>query len=89
MDFPEGLEGGDKLKCLNLIKAIYGFVQSGRMFIKKLIRKLKDIGFHKIDADPCLIIRKSDFGIVFVAICVDDCYCIGTGRALDKFKNLM
>ena len=58
MDFPEGLEEGDKLKCLNLIKAIYGFVQSGRMFTKKLIRNLNDIGFHKIDAVPCLIIRK-------------------------------
>jgi len=89
MECPEGFEGGDKLKYLKLIKAIYGLVQSGRMFFKKLIRKLKDIGFYQSDADPCLMIWKSDLGIVFVATYVDDCYCIGTGRALDKFEKLM
>ena len=26
---------------------------------------------------------------MFVAVYVDDCYCIGTGRALDKFEKLM
>ena len=35
------------------------------------------------------MIWKSDLGIVFIAIYVDDCYCVGTGRALDKFEELM
>jgi len=42
-------------------------------FFKELIRKLNDIGFYQSDADPCLMIWKSDLGIVFVAIYVDDC----------------
>jgi len=35
------------------------------------------------------MIWKSDLGIVFVAIYVDDCYCIVTGRALDKIEKMM
>ena len=40
------------------------------VFLRKLIKKLKDIGFYQSYADPCLMIWKSDPRIVFVAIYV-------------------
>ena len=89
MDFPEGSEDGSPMKCLKLERSIHGLVQGSRMFFKKLILKLKDIGFHQSDADPCSMTWRLEFGPMFVVICVDDCYCVGTGRALDKFEEVM
>ena len=59
------------------------------MFFKKLIQKLKDIGFWQSEADPCLMVWKSELSVVFVAIYVDDCYCVGHEKALDKSKMLL
>ena len=88
MDCPNGLQGGSPSKCLRLNKTIYGLVQSGRMFFKKLIAKLKNIGFYQSDADPCLMIWKSELGPVYVAIYVDDCYCVGSAKAHGRRKSM-
>ena len=89
MDCPEGLEGGSPYKCVKLEKTIYGLVQSARMFFKKLIQKLKDIGFQQSDADPCLLTWNSEYGLCLIAIYVDDCYCVGHKKALDKVEELL
>ena len=89
MDCPEGMEGGSPDKCLLLQKTIYGLVQSARMFFKKCVRKLKDIGFETSKADPCLLFWNSDHGVVYIAIYVDDCYCVGTPKALDIVTELL
>ncbi len=89
MDCPQGMEGGGPDKCVKLQKTIYGLVQSARMFFKKLIQKLKDIGFQQSQADPCLMTWKSELGVVYIAIYVDDCYCVGHKKALDKMEELM
>ena len=58
-------------KRLNIFSILEGEgIWTFTMFFKKLIKKLKDIGFYQSNADPCLIIWKSDLGIVFVAIYV-------------------
>ena len=89
MDCPEGMEGGGPDKCVRLLKTIYGLVQSARMFFKKLVQKLIDIGFVQNEADPCLLTWKSELGVVYVATYVDDCYCIGHSAALDKLVELL
>ena len=86
MDCPEGMEGGSPDKCLKLEKTIYGLVQSARMFFKKTVKKLEDIGFVQSAADPCLMYWKSEHGMVYVAIYVDDCYCVGTTKVLDALE---
>ena len=89
MDCPEGLEGGGPLKCLLLKKTIYGLVQSARQFFKKMTQKLKEIGFKQSAADPCLMMWESELGRVFIAIYVDDCYCVGDKEGIDLLCELL
>jgi hypothetical protein len=89
MDCPEGLDH-DGSECLLLLKTIYGLVQSARQFFKKLVACLKRIGFKGGYADPCLMTKKSDLGICYIAIYVDDCYCVGHEAAInDTIKKIV
>jgi hypothetical protein len=63
MECPDGLEQKAE-ECLLLLKAIYGLVQSARQFFKKFVSILKKIGFVPSDADPCLMIRRCNLGLV-------------------------
>ena len=84
MNCPEGLEGVDnRVDCLKLEKSIYGLVQSARQWWKKFVKILRQLNFDGGYADPCLFTRKDDKGIVFIALYVDDCLCIGTKAAID------
>ena len=42
------------------------------------------IGFKQSTADPCLFIKKDEHGIIFLAIWVDDCYCLGNLKAIEE-----
>jgi hypothetical protein len=83
MDCPEGIKHEDD-ECLQLQKTIYGLVQSARQFFKKLVACLKEMGFQGGVADPCLMTRRNDKGIVFIGIYVDDCYCCGHEAAIEQ-----
>ena len=88
MECPKGLEGVDNREdCLKLEKSIYGLVQSARQWWKKFVKFLKEIDFEGGYADPCLFTRRSDKGIVFIALYVDDCLCIGDKAAIDEVVN--
>ena len=83
MHCPEGLEGANNAEnCLRLTKSIYGLVQSARQWWKKFVKILREIGFEGGHADPCLFTRKNDKGIIFIALYVDDCLCIGNEAAI-------
>jgi hypothetical protein len=38
-------------------------------------------------ADPCLLSRNDEKGIIFIGLYVDDCLCIGTKEAIDDLKK--
>ena len=82
MDCPDGMEH-DPEDCLLLLKAIYGLVQSARQFFKKFVSILRKIGFVPSSADPCLMIRRCNLGMVYLAMYIDNCYCNGNGAAID------
>ena len=88
MDCPQGLEN-EPDECLKLNQSIYGLVQSARQFYKKFVTTLRKIGFTGGYADPCLLTRKSDKGIVHLAIYVDDNYCIGDKEAIEEVIGLI
>lgn len=48
-------------------------------------------GFKQGLADPCLLTSNDEYGIIFIAIYVDHCYCCGTRKAIEDtikgFKN--
>ena len=70
-------------------QSIYGLVQSARQFYKKFVATLRKIGFKGGYADPCLLTRKSDKGVVHLAIYVDDNYCIGDPDAIKEVIELI
>ena len=45
---------------------------------------MREIGFKGGYADPCLLTRKTDKGICYIALYVDDCYCAGTTDAIEE-----
>ena len=84
MNCPEGLKGVDnQVDCLRLKKSIYGLVQSARQWWKKFVKVLRQIGFQGGYADPCLFTKRDQNGIIFIALYVDDCLCIGHEVAID------
>jgi hypothetical protein len=88
MEIPKGLEAEDDEVCL-LQKTIYGLVQSARQFYKKMMKILKLLGFHGGYADPCLMTRRNKLGVVFIALYVDDCLCVGHDAAIkDLVKGM-
>ena len=62
-------------------------MQSARQFWKKLVKVLKKLGFKGGYPDPCLMMRRDEDGVIYIALYVDDCLCIGTRRALRKFAG--
>ncbi len=84
MDLPAGLNG-DSDKCLLLLKVLYGLVQGTRQWWKKFVKILKRIEFQGGYANPCLLIKRSDDGLVFASIYVDDNFCVRHRQALQQF----
>jgi Reverse transcriptase (RNA-dependent DNA polymerase) len=77
MEIPKGMDS-NKNECLILKKNIYGLVQSAREFYNKLVLCLKGCGFTGSPVDQYLWIKHSEFGIVMVAVYIDDCLVIGS-----------
>ena len=71
MECPEGLTKMEN-DCLILQKTIYGLVQAARQYWKKFTTTLKQLKFEGGNADPCLFYRKTENGIVYIGIYVDD-----------------
>ena len=83
MDCPEGLEGANKQDdALLLQQCIYGLVQGARQYHKKAVEILKRIGFTGGDVDPCLYMKKSKKGLVFIALYVDDNLMVSHPKAI-------
>jgi hypothetical protein len=88
MDCPSGMEHQPS-GCLQLKKTIYRLVQSARQFYKKLMKPLRDIGFTGGRVDPCLLTRRSNKGIVYVACYVDDIFAVGHDKAIKETIKLI
>lgn len=83
MENPEGLEDSNDDEALLLLTTIYGLVQSARQYYKKARGILRKIGFTGGDVDPCLFVKKSSKGIVYIALYVDDNLLVGHPEAID------
>jgi hypothetical protein len=71
-------------ECLLLLQTIYhGLVQSVRQFFKKLVQCLKTIRFVGGIADPCLMTKHYNKGIMLIGLYVNDCYCVGHIGAIE------
>ena len=67
-----------------LIHSIYGLVQSARQYYIKFKEKLINVGFSGGFPDPCLMMRETENGVVYIAVWVDDLLLIGDGEAIEE-----
>ena len=89
MDIPLGMENAKSDQALELQKCIYGLVQAARQYFKKAVAILKKIGFEGGTVDPCLFVRKSALGIVYIALYVDDNLLVGKPAAINEVIDLI
>ena len=79
---PEGYEqyskDGSLHYCL-LMKPLYGLKQGGRQWYLKL-SKAMEIGFKKVQSEPCVYVWEYSNGEVVVPTYVDDCHIIARTR---------
>ena len=73
-----------KDEALHLKHSVYGLVQSARQYYLKFTRKLRSLGFVGGYPDPCLMTRKNENGICFIAIWVDDSLLVGHEKAIQQ-----
>ena len=59
-------------KVWKLLKALYGLKQSPRAWNASIDEYLRRIGFQPLEADPCIYVWKSDDGVIYLALYVDD-----------------
>jgi hypothetical protein len=77
MRVPQGMNGEGK--CLKLKKSIYGLVQAARSWWEKLTTYLEhELKFEKCRSDACLLKKREESDICFLAIYVDDGVVTGT-----------
>ena len=72
MECPQGKFDVKKDYCIVLNKCIYRLVQAACQYYKKALEVLKNPGFIGGSMDPCLYVKMSMKGIVYVALYVDD-----------------
>ena len=84
MECPKGMSDVKKDDCIILNKCIYGLVQAVCQYHKKVIKILKSFGFIGGNIDPCLYVKKSAKGIVYVAFYLDDNLMIGNSATIDE-----
>ena len=83
MECPQGMWDATKDDVLLLTACIYGLVQAARQYYKKVVKIKKEIGFTGGNVDPCLFCKRSDKGICFIALYVDDNLLVGHPPAID------
>ena len=58
-------------------------MQAARQWWKELIEKLKELEFKRSKADPCLLYRENDDGMVIICVYVDDILIVGSQQSIE------
>ena len=77
MECSQGMSNMQKDNCVILNKWTYGLVQAARKYYKNAFKILMKLGFIGRSIEPCLYMKKSVKGIVYVALYIDDNLMIG------------
>jgi len=68
---PEGFGDGTSQVC-QLRKTLYGLKQSGREWNRELDKQLRNIGFKKLQSDPCTYVQRNEDKFWSITVWVDD-----------------
>ena len=83
MECLQGMTSIKKDNCIILNKCIYGLVQVACQYYKRVIEILKSSTFVGGSIDPCLYVKKSMKGIVYVVLYIDDNQMVGDIATID------
>ncbi|PIL28276.1 hypothetical protein GSI_09564 [Ganoderma sinense ZZ0214-1] len=79
---PPGYEDGTR-KVLRLQKALYGLKQGGRKWNIHFNRIMVDeLGFRRLNSDPCVYLRQDKHGLTIVGVHVDNMIALADTTAL-------
>jgi transposase InsO family protein len=67
--------------CWRLKRSLYGLKQAGRVWNKTLDKKLRELGFERLNAETCLYVLKDGKNICFLVVYVDDLLLAGTTKS--------
>jgi hypothetical protein len=94
LQLPPGITFKDKdgkvLKCVKLIRSLYGLRDSPSNFNKELVRFMKSAGFKQLECDKCIFFHHDEATKKFVLVgCeVDDLIITGNDAAcISRFKK--
>ena len=62
--------------ALQLDKALYGCVQSARLWYERLKKSLEEWGYKAHELDPCVFTKQTSSGLVTLLVHVDDILCL-------------
>lgn len=86
MKQPEGFKEGGPEKVCRLNKSLYGLKQSPRLWSEKLTSILAQLGFKRLESDPCVYMYCRNNLKVIVPVWVDDITLVSSDSgAIDHF----
>jgi len=78
------------IKTVKLKKALYGLVNSPRLWFQSLTASLQEIGFNQTHSDPCLWTKSKDNEVVgAIAFFVDDCAVTAPASEINELKSAL
>ena len=84
---PKG-SGYEPEDILKLDKSLYGLKQAPRVFNSALNEYVETMGFKACLTDPCIYVKQSMHGVVYLAVYVDDLLIIGPNETdIIKIKS--
>jgi hypothetical protein len=86
---PEGfVEVGKEDWVWELQKGLYGMKQGGLVWNRTMNEAMLAWGFKRLKCEHCIYFRRTDLGILLVAVHVDDFLTVGSTKgAISHFKN--
>lgn len=70
---PEGfIVEGEETKVCHLNKSLYGLKQAARAWNKRLDKVLLDLGYNRLQSEPCIYLKRGPENISILAVYVDD-----------------
>jgi Reverse transcriptase (RNA-dependent DNA polymerase) len=87
MHQPDGFNNGSGRVC-HLIKTLYGLKQSGREWNTEFDRKMRQHGYKRLRADPCVYTRSNDKTIAIITVWVDNLLLFAdSAESMDAMKK--
>ena len=88
---PPGATDADMPPVVKLLKEMYGLPEAARAFNEHLDRTLRDMGFHRLQSDPQLYLKRIDpDDFIIISTHVDDLFIISqqTSNIQDTLNTL-